>query len=82
MSKYGVISGIYFPVSSPNTGKYGPRITPFGHFSRSACLKNKGTKLELLKDNDMLMMIEKEIRGGLSHAIYRCAKAKNKYMKN
>ena len=26
VSKYGVISGPYFPVFSPNTGKYGPEI--------------------------------------------------------
>ena len=29
VSKYGVISGRYFPVFSPNTGKYGPEITPY-----------------------------------------------------
>ena len=29
VSKYGVISGQYFPVFSPNTGKYGPEITPY-----------------------------------------------------
>ena len=29
MSKYGVISGSDFPVFSPNTGKYGPEITPY-----------------------------------------------------
>ena len=38
VSKYGVISGSYFPafglntdlsVSSPNSGKYGPEITPY-----------------------------------------------------
>ena len=28
MSKYGVISGLYFPVFGLNTGKYGPGITP------------------------------------------------------
>ena len=27
VSKYGVISGPYFPVFNPNTGKYGPEIT-------------------------------------------------------
>ena len=27
--KYGVISGPYFPVFNPNTGKYGPEITPY-----------------------------------------------------
>ena len=28
MSKYGVISGPYFPVFGLNTGKYGPERTP------------------------------------------------------
>ena len=28
VSKYGVISGPYFPVFGLNTGKYGPEITP------------------------------------------------------
>ena len=30
----------------------------------------------------MLMMVEKGIRGGMYHAIYRHIKANNKYMKN
>ena len=46
-----------------------------------ACLKNTGVKLELLKDNDMLVMVEKGIRGGICHAIYRYTKANNKYIK-
>ena len=29
MSKYGDFSGPYFSVFSPNTGKYGPEITPY-----------------------------------------------------
>ena len=29
MSKYGVSSGPYFRVFNPNTGKYGPEITPY-----------------------------------------------------
>ena len=29
VSKYGVIYGLYFPVFSPNTGKYEPEIPPY-----------------------------------------------------
>ena len=29
MSKYGVISGPYFPLFGLNTGKYGPEVTPY-----------------------------------------------------
>ena len=36
VSKYGVFSGPYFPVLSPNTGKYGiEKVFIFGHFSPS-----------------------------------------------
>ena len=50
--------------------------------ARQACLKKTEVKLELLTDVDMLLMVEKIIRGGICHAIYRYAKANNKYMKN
>ena len=45
-----------------------------------ACLKKTEVKLELLVDVDMLLMVEKEIRGGICHAIHQYAKANNKYM--
>ena len=47
-----------------------------------ACLKRTKVKLELLTDVDMLLMVEKGLRGGICHAICRYAKANNKYMKN
>ena len=47
-----------------------------------AYLKKTEVKFELLTDVDMLLMVEKGSRGGVCHAIYRYAKANNKYMKN
>ena len=42
-----------------------------------ACLKTTGVKLELITDYDMLLMIEKGIRGRICQATHRCAKANN-----
>ena len=39
-------------------------------------------ELDFLTDIDMLLMVEKSIRGGICHSIYRYEKANNKYMKN
>ena len=42
----------------------------------------KKVKLDLLTDIDMLLAVEKGIRGGICHSIYRYAKANNKHMKD
>ena len=43
-----------------------------------ACLKKTNMELELLTDYDMLLMVQKGIRGGICHSIQRNAKANNK----
>ena len=48
-----------------------------------AALKKTKVKLVLLTDNDMLLMVEKSIRGGIWPSVYRYEKANsNKYIKN
>ena len=47
-----------------------------------ATLKKTKVKLDFLIDIDMLLMIEKGIRGGKYHSIYWHVKANNIYMKN
>ncbi|KAK9869282.1 hypothetical protein WA026_003035 [Henosepilachna vigintioctopunctata] len=45
-------------------------------------LKYTGCKLRILKDVDMLMFIEKSIRGGISVCTHRYSEANNKYMED
>ena len=47
-----------------------------------ACLKKTYVKLELLTNFDMLLMVEEGVGGEMCHAVYRYAKANNKYMKS
>ena len=44
--------------------------------------KRTKVKLDVLTDIDMLLMVEKGIRGEICHSIYRYAKANNKYIKD
>ena len=47
-----------------------------------ACFKKTEIELELLTGPNMLLMIEKGIRGRITQSIHRYAEANNKYMKN
>ena len=46
------------------------------------CLRKATVKLELLIDINMLLMVEKGIRGEICHAIHSYVKVNNEYMKN
>ena len=46
-----------------------------------AALKNTKVKLDLLINIDMLLMVEKGIRGEICHSFYRYAKVNTKYIK-
>ena len=59
-----------------------PRFLSVPGLAWQACLKKTEVELELLTDVDMLLIVEKGIRGGIRHAIHRYAKANNKYTKN
>ena len=50
--------------------------------TQQAALKKTKVKLDLLTDIDMLLMVEKGIRGRLCHSINRYPKANNKCMKD
>ena len=45
-----------------------------------AALKVTGVQLELLTDQEMLLVIEKGLRGGICQAIHQYVKANNEYM--
>ena len=49
---------------------------------QQADLKKTKIKLDFSTEMDMLLMVQKGIRGGICHDIYRYAKSNNKYMKD
>ena len=47
-----------------------------------SCLKKTGVTLDFLTNEDMLLLFEKGIHGGMCNVVLRYAKANNKYMQN
>ena len=47
-----------------------------------AALKKAKVKLGLLTDMDMLLMVQKGMRGGICHSIYQYGKTNNEYVKD
>ena len=58
------------------------KFLPAPGLAWQTALKRTKVKLHLLTDIDILLIVEKVIRGGICHSFYRYAKAYNKYMKN
>ena len=58
------------------------KFLPAPGLAWQTALKKIEVKLELLTDMDMLLMVEKGIRGGICNAIHQYAKDNNKYMKD
>ena len=48
----------------------------------ASLFKKPEVELELLTNVDMLLTVEKGIKGGICQAVHRYAKANNKYMKS
>ena len=58
------------------------KICALKYLAWPAALKKTKVKLDLLTDANMLLMVEKGIRGGICHSLYIYAEANNKYMKD
>ena len=61
--------------------KLDPAVLSAPGLAWQACFKKTEVKLELLTDINMLLLTEKEIRGGICHVIHRYRKAENKLWK-
>ena len=61
---------------------YSAKFLSAPRLAQQAALKKTNIKLDDLTDTDMLLIVEKSIRGGISHSIYSYAKANNKFKKD
>ena len=74
MSKYGVITGPYFSVFSPNTGKYRPEITPYIDTFHAVLSYNMGLinlKLEYNTEQKMNFSIKETADLVMENFIFR-----------
>ena len=63
--------------------KLGPaKLLPALGFPWQASLKKTKVKFDLLIDIHMLLLVEKDVKGGICHSIYIYAEANKKYMEN
>ena len=69
---------ICFKIYHLDPGKF---LSIFG-LAWQVAFKKTEVKLELSTDIDMLLIVEKGIRGGICHAIHRYVKANNKNTKD
>ena len=46
------------------------------------CIKGAGIRLKLLTDPDMLLMLERGIRGGITQVVHKYTAANNPYMRD
>ena len=72
--KYGVITGPYFPVFSPNTGKYRPEITPYMDTFHAVLSYNMGLinlKLEYNTEQKMNFSIKETADLVMENFIFR-----------
>ena len=60
---------------------YPAKFLPAPELAWQAALRKTKVKLDLLTDIDMLLIVERGIRRGICHSVYRYSKANNKYMK-
>ena len=74
--KYFEIKNLADPKSDPSKFLSAPGL------AWQASLKGTKVKLDLLSDIDMLLMVEKCIKGEVCHSIYRYAKANNNNIKD
>ena len=58
------------------------KFLPSSGLAWQEALKETKVKLDLLTDIDMLLMVEKGVRGEICHSKYWYAKANYKYMKD